>query len=48
MQLWSALFGFLRLARVNAITHSASPVKAWKIKRAFGLNGLFSMPVFRF
>lgn len=39
--------GFLRLVSVNVANYCVSPVKALKIKRAFGLNGLFSVPVFR-
>ena len=38
--------GFLRLVSVNVASYCVSPVKARKIKRAFGLNGLFSVPVF--
>jgi len=39
--------GFLRLVSVNVASYCVSPVKARKIKRAFGLNELFSVPVFR-
>ncbi len=39
--------GFLRLVSVNVASYCVLPVKARKIKRAFGLNGLFSVPVFR-